>query len=584
MSKVSNVMKALRQTGFSELACQFARYIERVDTSKDELVALTAGLLTEAVSQGHVCLNLSQMNSLFHSVRHLLPDEFSQWQSRLKQSNVVGSGGDYRPLILDDNGLLYLYRYWHDEQNVATAIKQRSADIALTNQQQLKQMLADWPTTIEGIDWQKVAVLMALSHQFCVISGGPGTGKTTIVQRLLQCLYQQRADYRIALAAPTGKAAARLQHVISDKENEAIQAKTLHRLLGISPNNEQGRYNADRSLPFDVIIVDEASMIDISLMAKLLQVLSPTAQLVLLGDSQQLASVESGAVLANLCQETVSFNTGFVDMVADLSAIDLSDYANNSQTAKLNSVVKLQHSYRFDEASLIGRLAYAIQAGNAERVVKELAEAGKQTWLQEEDNARLIAGYQPYFKAIMQAESPLACIQSFDVYRVLCAIKQGPQSVASVNVVIERHIAKLGWRSQHDFYHGRPIMITQNDYRQQLFNGDTGLILKDETGQLRACFLIDNELRWVDLIRLPAHETAFAMTVHKSQGSEFDHVCVVLPQEDTAILNRELLYTAITRAKKHISLFCNEAILRKTVMTQHERETGLAGLLINQVG
>jgi exodeoxyribonuclease V alpha subunit len=574
-------MKALRQAGFSELACQFARYIERVDTSNDELVALTAGLLTEAVSQGHVCLNLSQMNTLFHNVKHLLPDEFSQWQTRLKQSNVVGSRGEYRPLIMDDNGLLYLYRYWHDEQNVASAIKLRSADIALTNQQQLKQMLADWPATIEGLDWQKVAVLMALSHQFCVISGGPGTGKTTIVLRLLQCLYQQRADYRIALAAPTGKAAARLQHVISDKENEAIQAKTLHRLLGISPHNEQGRYNAERPLPFDVIIVDEASMIDISLMAKLLQALSPTAQLVLLGDSQQLASVESGAVLANLCQKTVSFNTGFVDMVAVLSAIDLSDYANNSQATTLNSVVKLQHSYRFDEASLIGRLAYVIQAGNAADVMKELAESGKETWLQEEDNARLIAGYQSYFKAIMQAESPLACIQSFDVYRVLCAIKQGPQSVASVNAVIERHIAKLGWRSQHDFYHGRPIMITQNDYRQQLFNGDTGLILKDDTGQLRACFLIDNELRWVDLIRLPAHETAFAMTVHKSQGSEFDHVCVVLPQEDTAILNRELLYTAITRAKKQVSLFCNEAILRKTVMTQHERETGLAGLFDN---
>jgi exodeoxyribonuclease V alpha subunit len=581
---MSNVMKVLRQAGFSELACQFARYIERVDTTNDELVALTAGLLTEAVSQGHVCLNLSQMNSLFHSVRHLLPEEFSQWQSRLKQSNVVGSGGEYRPLIVDDNGLLYLYRYWHDEQNVASAIKHRSADIALTNQQQLKQMLADWPTTIEGIDWQKVAVLMALSHQFCVISGGPGTGKTTIVLRLLQCLYQQRADYRIALAAPTGKAAARLQQVISDKENEAIQAKTLHRLLGISPNNEQGRYNAERPLPFDVIIVDEASMIDISLMAKLLQALSPTAQLVLLGDSQQLASVESGAVLANLCQKTVSFNAGFIDMVADLSAIDLSDYVNNSQASTLNSVVKLQHSYRFDEASLIGRLAYAIQAGNAEGVVKELAEAEKETWLQEEDNACLIAGYQPYFKAIMQAESPLACIQSFDVYRVLCAIKKGPQSVASVNAVIERHIAKLGWRSQHDFYHGRPIMITQNDYHQQLFNGDTGLILKDDAGRLRACFLIDNELRWVDLIRLPAHETAFAMTVHKSQGSEFDHVCVVLPQEDTAILNRELLYTAITRAKQQLSLFCNEAILRKTVMTQHERETGLAGLLSKPIG
>ncbi|HEC58065.1 MAG TPA: exodeoxyribonuclease V subunit alpha [Methylophaga sp.] len=586
---MSKVMKVLKQAGFTELACQFARYIERVDNGNDQLMALSAGLLTEAVSQGHVCLNLNQMTGLFHSVRHLLPDDVSEWQRRLKLSNVVGTGDDYRPLIMADNGLVYLYRYWHDEQHVATAITQRHAEIALTNHQQLKQILAEWPTTIDGIDWQKVAVLMALTRQFSVISGGPGTGKTTIVLRLLHCLYQQRADLRIALAAPTGKAAARLQHVISDKDNTAIQAKTLHRLLGINAHNEQGRYNADRPLPFDVIIVDEASMIDISLMAKLLQALAPTARLVLLGDSQQLASVESGAVLANLCQHAMSFDADFVTMVADLAAIDLSDYArndeaNNTHSALQNSVVKLQHSYRFDEASLIGRLAYAIQAGKADKVVLELTEAGQTTWQQDENNALLIAGYQPYFNAITASENPLNCIEAFENYRVLCAIKQGPQSVASVNAVIERQIAKLGWRSQHDFYHGRPIMITQNDYRQQLFNGDTGLILKDEAGQLRACFLIDNVLRWVDLIRLPAHETAFAITIHKSQGSEFEHVCVVLPQEDTAILNRELLYTAITRAKKQVMLFCNETILRKTVMTQHERESGLAGLLDNQIG
>ena len=584
---MSKVMKVLKQAGFSELACQFARYIERVDNSKDELVALSAGLLTEAVSQGHVCLNLNQMTGLFHSVRHLLPEDVNDWQTRLKQSNVVGAGDEYRPLIMADNGLVYLYRYWHDEQHVGAAIRQRHAEIALTNHDQLKQMLAAWPTTIDGIDWQKVAVLMALTRQFSVISGGPGTGKTTIVLRLLNCLYQQRADCRIALAAPTGKAAARLQYVIRGKDNVTIQAKTLHRLLGINTHNEQGRYNADRPLPFDVIIVDEASMIDISLMAKLLQVLAPTARLVLLGDSQQLASVESGAVLANLCQHGMSFDAYFVAMVVDLAGIDLSDYArdikaNNAYSALQNSVIKLQHSYRFDEASLIGRLATAIQAGNADKVVIELTEAGQETWQQDENNAQLIAGYQPYFNAIMASENPLNCIEAFEVFRVLCAIKQGPQSVASVNTIIERHIAKLGWRTQHHFYHGRPIMITQNDYRQQLFNGDTGLILKDETGQLRACFLIDNVLRWVDLIRLPAHETAFAITIHKSQGSEFEHVCVVLPQEDTAILNRELLYTGITRAKKQVSLFCNEVILRKTVLTQHERESGLAGLLKNQ--
>jgi len=577
---MNRVKLALHQAGFSELACQFAAYIERVDKDNDLLVALTAGLLTEAVSQGHVCLNLNQSHALFQSVRNLLPDEFSKWQSRLKQSNVVGAGDDYRPLILDDNGLLYLYRYWHDEQNSAREIKQRHAVIALQDAETVKQAFDVWPSIIDGIDWQKVAVLMALTRQFCVISGGPGTGKTTIVLRLLQSLFQQNSHYRIALAAPTGKAAARLQYVITDKEHDTIQVKTLHRLLGISPNNEQGRYNAERPLPFDVIIVDEASMIDISLMAKLLQALAPTTRLVLLGDSQQLASVESGAVLANLCQTAMTFNADFVQLANDVLDVDLSEYQSRDNSA-LNSVVKLQHSYRFDENSLVGQLAYAIQAGKADEVIQLLADAGPTAWQQEDDLKQLISGYQAYFDAVMSRADALSCIQAFEIYRVLCAVKQGAQSVEAVNRTIERYIAKMGWRSHHDFYHGRPIMITQNDYRQQLFNGDTGLILKNETGQLQACFLIDDELRWVDLIRLPAHETAFATTIHKSQGSEYDHVCVLLPQEDTAILNRELLYTAITRAKKDVFVLANEGIVRKTVITQHERESGLAGLLNN---
>jgi len=577
---MNRVKLALHQAGFSELACQFAAYIERVDKDNDLLVALTAGLLTEAVSQGHVCLNLNQSHALFQSVRNLLPDEFSKWQSRLKQSNVVGAGDDYRPLILDDNGLLYLYRYWHDEQNSAREIKQRHAVIALQDAETVKQAFDVWPSIIDGIDWQKVAVLMALTRQFCVISGGPGTGKTTIVLRLLQSLFQQNSHYRIALAAPTGKAAARLQYVITDKEHDTIQVKTLHRLLGISPNNEQGRYNAERPLPFDVIIVDEASMIDISLMAKLLQALAPTTRLVLLGDSQQLASVESGAVLANLCQTAMTFNADFVQLANDVLDVDLNEYQSRDNSA-LNSVVKLQHSYRFDENSLVGQLAYAIQAGKADEVIQLLADAGPTAWQQEDDLKQLISGYQAYFDAVMSRADALSCIQAFEIYRVLCAVKQGAQSVEAVNRTIERYIAKMGWRSHHDFYHGRPIMITQNDYRQQLFNGDTGLILKNETGQLQACFLIDDELRWVDLIRLPAHETAFATTIHKSQGSEYDHVCVLLPQEDTAILNRELLYTAITRAKKDVFVLANEGIVRKTVITQHERESGLAGLLNN---
>ncbi|MDT8371684.1 MAG: exodeoxyribonuclease V subunit alpha [Gammaproteobacteria bacterium] len=574
---MNDVIKLLRQAGLSELACQFAAYIQRHDSSQDQLVALTAGLVSDAVSQGHVCLNLQQASEMYQGVSDVLP-EITEWQTRLKNSAVVGADNEYRPLILTENGLVYLYRYWQDERHVAKAIKQRSQTTLAIDSEQLKQDFSGWNSSTDGIDWQKVAVIMALSKQFCVISGGPGTGKTTIVLRIIQSLLKQSHPPRIALAAPTGKAAARLQQSIGNSDSDRLQAKTLHRLLGISAQFEQGRYDAERPLPFDVVIVDEASMIDISLMAKLLHALAPSTRLVLLGDSQQLASVESGAVLANLCEHAMTFSQQFADKVKTISGIELK-IEPSTQTSLSDSVVTLQQSYRFAGDSDIGRLAQAIQAARADDVIELISNSTETVWHQQPDLTVLIAGYHAYFDLIKTAKIPLECIKAFDGYRVLCALKQGPYSVVSVNQLIEQNLARHGWRSQQDFYHGRPIMISQNDYRQQLFNGDTGLILKDDSGDLRACFLIDNTLRWVDLSRLPAHETAYAMTIHKSQGSEFDAISVLLPDQDNSMLNRELLYTAITRAKKQLMIVANEAILRKTISTQHQRESGLAQLL-----
>ncbi|OUR71589.1 exodeoxyribonuclease V subunit alpha [Methylophaga sp. 41_12_T18] len=581
---MSQLLTVLRQAGFSELACQFASYIQRIDNSDDELVPLTAGLLTEAVAQGHVCLNLLRIDSWTQKVMTLLPEQHEEWLARLQKSNVVGVDGDYKPLILDNNGQLYLYRHWQDEKSVANAILQRSQHIELNDSDALQADFAKWPSSVDGIDWQKVAVLMAMTRQFCVISGGPGTGKTTIVLRILQSLKHQHNGVRIALAAPTGKAAARLQQSVAQADDNGIQAKTLHRLLGITPDNDQGRYNASRPLPFDVVVVDEASMIDISLMAKLLKALSAKARLILLGDSQQLASVESGAVLANLCQQQMIFDQTFSQQLQLLAGQTLDEqFVSDTGSVLTNSVVQLQHSYRFAHDSVIGQLAKSVQTKNSDDIIADFTQLKETVW-QSADAAniatQIMAGYQAYFDTVMSSVSPEQCLQAFDQFRVLCALKQGPQSVTSVNNMIERHLNKQGWRSLQDFYHGRPIMVTRNDYRQQLFNGDIGIILYDPKRVLRAHFMIDNEVREIPIARLPAHETAYAMTVHKSQGSEFEQVCVLLPDEEATILTRELLYTALTRAKNQLMIMADESIIRSTVANQHTRETGLADILL----
>lgn len=613
-------LNLLRQHGFSELACQFAAFIARKESAENTVVSLSAGLLTEAMAQGHVCLNLTDLPESVQPLADLLPDNVDEWIYQLRAGYSVGQPGEYKPLILTDYGLLYLYRYWLDERDVAQAIRQRLHGVAELDLGQLNQNLADWHNPIDGIDWQKVAVAIALSRHLAVISGGPGTGKTTIVLKILQCLQNQSPDYRIGLAAPTGKAAARLQQSISRQQQ--LEVKTLHRLLGITERNDQGRYNAERPLPVDVLIIDEASMIDISLMAKLMRALPEKARLILLGDSQQLASVESGAVLANLSEsEQGTFSDAFIRQFPKLGLEDHTpdpdpssptptdpsshshttpslrttvkqssdelDYFANARNDRnvegeeailTDSFVRLQHSYRFDKDSLIGQLADKVNSGQADQVIERLQEAGESSWLPaDEHNIQntLSQGYQSFIEAVESDESPSEILQAFDQFRFLAALKQGPQSVTSVNRMMSRFLARRGWRTSQTFYPGRPIMITRNDYRQQLFNGDIGVILRDADGQLKACFDFGEDLRWVGLNRLPTHETVFAMTVHKSQGSEFDAISILLPDEISPVLNRELLYTAITRARKTLNILAVENVLRHTILKRHQRESGL---------
>lgn len=567
-----SVIRLLRQQGFSELACQFARFVER--QGGDQLVTVSAALVSEAVLQGQVSLDLSTVGEQGSDLDTVLPETAADWSSRLLESHLVvmaseGSELDeVAPLVLTPEGRLYLYRYWHDEQQVNQLIAQRLHSLSVVHPEQLKQDFANWQHQVVGIDWQKVAVMMALTRQFCVISGGPGTGKTTIVLQLLKLLHRQDALLRVALAAPTGKAAMRLQQAISAENDVVIEAKTVHRLLGITEDNERGQYHADRLLPVDMVIIDEASMIDISLMARLLKALPKHARLVLLGDSEQLASVESGTVLADLCQHGIVFSDAFRTQLAAVTEIEL---PSNEVSASVfsDSIVLLQHSYRFGPDSVVARLAQLVREGDAQRLVGQLSAYADAVWQSdfspqviEQQASELLGEFVSAVKARRPAEQ---CLVLFEQARFLCALKQGPQSVDTVNVMIERWLMKQGIRTQHRFYHGRPILVTKNDYRHGLFNGDTGLVLYDECGQLSACFMTQQGIRWIALNRLPAHETAYAMTVHKSQGSEFERVCIVLPNVVGPVLTRSLLYTAITRAKTTLSLVADAEVLSGSV-------------------
>lgn len=575
-----NAVNLLRQQGFSELACQFAGFISRQQTPENPLVSLTAGLLSEAVSDGHVCLNLADEQNWPAEIMQQLPDTPS-WQQQLMGSAVVGQPGEFTPLIITADGRLYLNRYWQDEQQVATAIRQRAKAVTSPSDNTVLQaFFAGWQQSVAGIDWQKVAVLSALSQQFTVISGGPGTGKTTVVLKILQAFQALQPDLKIALAAPTGKAAARLQSVVSDTSSPIV-AKTLHRLLGISQRHLNGRFNADNPLPLDVLIVDEASMIDISLMALLLKALPVNARLILLGDADQLASVESGAVLASLCADAPTFSMGFAGQAQQLAQLNLP--VSDKPAVLQNGLVRLQYSYRFAADSYIGQLATAVRMGDAATAMNLLQ--GTRSLLITPDNQQLeqilISGYQSFISAVERDLPAPEILAAFDQFRLLCATRQGTHSVAAVNHLMQQLLAKRGWRSGQPFYPGRPIMVTQNHYRLNLFNGDTGVILRHADGSMQACFMFAGELRWVPLSRLPTHETVFAMTVHKSQGSEFDAVSILFPADISPILSRQLLYTAITRARKSLNILATENVLRHTINTNHRRESGLQDQLEN---
>jgi exodeoxyribonuclease V alpha subunit len=559
----------------------FAAFICRQASGEiSDLFRLVVSLASSAVGKGNICLNLADIEgeSVLVENRAILLPPLDVLIELVKSASAVSfPGGPLCPLLLDGQSRLYLYRYWLYEQELGRILLQKAGTpFSNIDESLLFDSLARlFPGSADHkSDRQKEAAVAAMHKQFCVISGAPGTGKTSTVVRILALLLEQDKSRkeRIALAAPTGKAAARLKRAINDIKNSldcsdeiklAIpdDVVTIHRLLGTLSGSSRFRYSARNPLPFDTVIIDEASMVALPLMSLLVSALKPSARLILLGDRDQLASVEAGSVLSDICKAG----------------------AESPDSPLSSSLVMLEKNYRFQAGSGIAEISRAVNAGLENEALMLLQRSASGiAWqklpAREELPASLaekvVEGYQSY----LDAASPREALERFDRFRILCALREGVYGVSGLNHTIETILARKGLISHAGaFYRGRPMMITVNNYAMRLFNGDTGILFPDPEngGALRAFFPAPGGgIRSVAPERLPLHETAFAITIHKSQGSEFDRVLMILPPVDSEILTRELLYTGITRAKKSVEIWANEEVFIAAVRKQTKRNSG----------
>lgn len=667
---------------------------EQLDHASDPVLLATA-LLSEANGHGHVCLDLqpvlkhpgSYLKAQYHpqptsdeqgigeQLAALVQDwSLEHWVEALRASEAVSTQTDDRanrqtdpnaasPLVLAgtaERPLLYLRRYWQYECAIHQGIEQRlrtpSAWDAPAIRPLLDQLFPSAPTTTEAAtNWQKIACALAVRAGFAIITGGPGTGKTTTVMALLallQGLQQQAAQAPLTmhLTAPTGKAAARLSDSLADSLQRLAldgpladiqnaiptQATTLHRLLGSQPGTRHFRHHAGNPLSADVVVVDEASMVDVEMLAKLLDALPATSRLVLIGDKDQLASVEAGSVLGDLSLQAHGghYTRATAAWLQTATGESLPPALINDQGRDLaQATTLLRHSYRFAQYPGIGELAGLVNAGNTsidtlKATFKRYARQSNAA-ITPTQNLQLIQlprsaqssadhsaatpqaplkallrnGYRGFLEVVLndnpaRAGTPtrealdawaLAVFACHRQFQLLTATRQGPWGVEALNALTVRALADIDSiqpmlpSDQAQWYSGRPVLITRNDYNLQLMNGDMGICLAwpaldaRDHKRLRVAFPDGNGgVRWILPSRLQDVETVFAMTVHKSQGSEFAHTALVLPEHHNPVLTKELLYTGITRSSQAFTLvYSGDEALRKTLSQQVERASGL---------
>lgn len=617
-----------------------ARFLAAHDDAGDPASLVVAAWVARAEGLGHSCIAVDAMRDEIgealrehpevaartRTVTRALPERTADWLRVLTGSRCVQRAGELldaqAPLVLEgpaSRPRLYLRRYWQYERDVAERLADRAATDAEVGDRGAIHAALELlfpPREASRTDWQKVATSLAMRRRLTVVTGGPGTGKTFVAARVLAASFLVATDpstLRVRLAAPTGKAAARLKQAIDQalallatrlapEVSAALSrlgsATTLHALLGSRPDRRRRRHDAANPLDVDLLIVDEASMINLEMMAGLLDALPSHARLVLIGDRDQLASVEAGAVLADLCGASPARGpddeaASWIDAVAGISLAP--DPASGPPIAQ--QVVALRDSHRFDQ--VIASLAAAVNAGDVAGAVQVLDDPTQVSarWVTDATPASIVDlalgddGFGPWLAQVEAGPEDRseaahrawvdAVLIAFDRCRVLSALRSGPWGASGLNAAIESRLAATGHvPATRTWYVGRPAMVTRNDYGLKVFNGDVGIALPAIDGSLRVYFGVGEQARDIGVARLAEVETAFAMTVHKSQGSEFDHALLVVPPDAGRVATRELLYTGITRARRAVTLLCGDpAALAHAIERRTVRASGLAGRL-----
>lgn len=584
----------------------FAGFINRLDSTPCDELWLAAALTSAAAGRGHICLDLTETAESavipFQAAPNMLRTPTAQrWQEALLSCSTVGQPGDYTPLVLDEAGRLYLNRSWQHERRVADSVLSRLAPLSVNHELLRAGLDRYFPSQVQTVDWQRIAATAAVSRRFTVISGGPGTGKTTTVARILALLLEQAGEQAptIALAAPTGKAAMRLHQsilqaikqmglpdVIRSHMPDTVQ--TIHRLLGMIPNATVFRHNRDNPLGCDILVVDEVSMVDLPLMARLLEALKDDARLILLGDQDQLASVEAGAVLADICNHGVQipFSPEFRGLLEEccgpLPAESISAGDIRCQSPLADSIIHLRTSYRFGADSGIGSLSRLINNGDSSAALELLQSDAYSDLIWRPlptgngFDAAFAAAVRDAYGAYARATIPATALDELERFRVLSPHRDGIYGVENLNRLTASALG-LGRAEGQAWCHLLPVMVTGNNYELGLFNGDTAVLMNDTPdGRLTAFFPNpEGGLRHLSPLRLPPYETAFALTVHKSQGSEFERVLLVLPERISAAISRELLYTAVTRARSRVEIWGTEEVFCRAVEQRIVRNSGL---------